>query len=81
MSAADDYSIRVWDLKTGRCTKVVDAAHSHFVGTMAWGRALASGPGAPTDGSKKAGEEDLAEKKINVLATGSVDLTVKVWTP
>ncbi|KIO34823.1 hypothetical protein M407DRAFT_63897 [Tulasnella calospora MUT 4182] len=80
LSAADDYSIRVWDLKTGRCTKVVDAAHSHFVGTMTWGRALVSGAKAPADGTAKSADDD-AEKKINVLATGSVDLTVKIWTP
>ncbi|KAG8921511.1 protein with putative role during mitosis [Tulasnella sp. 417] len=79
LSAADDYSIRVWDLKTGRCTKVVDAAHSHFVGTMTWGRALVSGA-KPADGTAKSADDDV-EKKINVLATGSVDLTVKIWTP
>ncbi|KAG8908519.1 protein with putative role during mitosis [Tulasnella sp. 403] len=79
LSAADDYSIRVWDLKTGRCTKVVDSAHSHFVGTMSWGRASASS-GVIADGTMKS-NDDGVERKINVLATGSVDLTIKIWTP
>ncbi|KAG9015100.1 protein with putative role during mitosis [Tulasnella sp. JGI-2019a] len=77
LSAADDKTIRVWDLKTGRCTKTVEA-HSHFVQCMTWGRTK---PAVPTNGATKSGEEDPGEKAINVLATGSVDQSVKIWTP
>jgi len=45
---------------------------------MAWGRATAGG--AATNGATKAADDD-GEKRVNVLATGSVDLTAKVWTP
>ncbi|KAG8741302.1 protein with putative role during mitosis [Ceratobasidium sp. 414] len=38
LSACDDKTIRVWDLKTGRCTKTIEA-HDHFVTSLAWGRA------------------------------------------
>jgi platelet-activating factor acetylhydrolase IB subunit alpha len=34
LSCADDKSIRVWDLKTGRATRTVDAAHKHFVSSL-----------------------------------------------
>jgi platelet-activating factor acetylhydrolase IB subunit alpha len=77
LSAADDKTIRVWDLQTGRCTKTVEA-HSHFVTCMAWGRA--STGSVATNGTKSP-ENDSGEKKVNVLATGSVDLSAKVWTP
>ncbi|KAG8877384.1 protein with putative role during mitosis [Tulasnella sp. 331] len=77
LSAADDKTIRVWDLKTGRCTKTVEA-HSHFVQCMSWGgaKSAASAAGAPRNG-----EEESGENRINVLATGSVDQSVKIWTP
>lgn len=47
---------------------------------MAWGRATTGGArpngvGAAADGKV----ED--EKRVNVVATGSVDQTIKVWTP
>jgi platelet-activating factor acetylhydrolase IB subunit alpha len=38
LSACDDKTIRIWDLKTGRCTKTIEA-HDHFVTSLAWGRA------------------------------------------
>lgn len=71
LSGCDDKTIRVWELNSGRCVKTVEA-HGHFVGTMAWGRATLGGEGAN-------GESD--QKRVNVLATGSEDQSVKVWAP
>lgn len=79
LSASDDHTIRVWELATGRCVKTVQA-HSHFVACMAWGRQSTSvntENGATTNGS--AASEP--EKIINVVATGSVDQTIKIWLP
>jgi len=78
LSCADDKSIRVWELSTGRCVKTVEA-HSHFVTTMAWGRATVGGGTQPNGTTPGAAAEE--EKRVNVLATGSVDQTIKVWTP
>jgi platelet-activating factor acetylhydrolase IB subunit alpha len=68
LSASDDKTIKVWDLQNGRCTKTVDA-HDKFVTCMTWGRS------AMTSG---AGDKDKEVKVVNVLATGSVDQSVKV---
>jgi len=83
LSASDDKSIRVWDLASGRCIKTVEA-HGHFVQCMAWGRATSGGvPTGEGSESKANGSTKPAEapKLINVVATGSIDQTIKVWTP
>lgn len=76
LSVSDDKTIKVWDLVTGRCTKTVDA-HDHFATCMAWGRTRVK---APTNGTtdSAASQED---RRVNVLATGSVDQKVKIWAP
>ncbi|KAM0753877.1 dynein regulator [Meredithblackwellia eburnea MCA 4105] len=81
LSASDDKTIRTWDLLTGRCIKSIEA-HAHFVTCMSWGRAPAPGSAA-TNGSAGAngvnGAVDV--QTVNVLATGSVDQSVKIWLP
>lgn len=71
LSASDDKTVKVWDLATGRCTKTLDA-HGHFVTCAAWGRATVGGGGAEKDGKKD------EPRRINVMATGCVDNTIKV---
>ncbi|TCD70926.1 protein with putative role during mitosis [Steccherinum ochraceum] len=82
LSASDDYTIRVWELATGRCVKVVQA-HGHFVTCLAWGRQTTS-QGAGGDGPAKPNGVDKAaeaDKIVNVIASGSVDQTIKIWLP
>ncbi|GAA5823243.1 hypothetical protein JCM10212_003602 [Sporobolomyces blumeae] len=90
LSASDDKTIRTWDLATGRCLKTLEA-HDHFVTTMAWGRrasvasVIGNGGATSTDGGGQVNGDGGAGEKpaqiVNVVATGSVDLTVKIWTP
>ncbi|KXN86934.1 Nuclear distribution protein PAC1 [Leucoagaricus sp. SymC.cos] len=82
LSSADDKTIRVWELSTGRCVKTVEA-HNHFVSTLVWGRQSAS---SGNSGDAKAngatgGSSTEPEKLVNVVATGSVDQTIKIWLP
>ncbi|THH27427.1 hypothetical protein EUX98_g6761 [Antrodiella citrinella] len=79
LSASDDYTIRVWELATGRCVKTVQA-HGHFVTCLAWGRQSTSA--GSSDGAKPNGAAaSEPEKIVNVVASGSVDQTIKIWLP
>ena len=59
--------------------KVVQA-HGHFVTTLAWGRRAVSTTEA-ADGPTTSNPADSAPKFVNVVATGSVDQTIKIWLP
>ena len=52
-------------------------AHGHFVTCMTWGRAVIGGA-ASEDGAEGKANGVSEPRRINVLATGSVDQTVKV---
>lgn len=78
LSASDDYTIRVWELTTGRCMKTVQA-HGHFVTCLSWGP-QSNSQGA--DGAKANGDAKVEpDKFVNVVASGSVDQTIKIWLP
>jgi platelet-activating factor acetylhydrolase IB subunit alpha len=66
ISAADDNTYRIWDLKTGRCVRRIDA-HEKFVSCIAWGRQTIS---VPNTENPAAGE---VARVVNVIATGSSD--------
>lgn len=69
--------MKIWELKTGRCTKTIDA-HDHFVTCVAWGRTTVKSAPAANGATDKSGPE---ERRVNVMATGSVDNLIKIWAP
>lgn len=61
--------------------KTVDA-HGHFVTTLAWGRQpTGTGADKKVNGDVTDGASMEPEKLVNVVATGSVDQTIKIWLP
>lgn len=83
LTASDDKTIRLWDLKTGRCTKTIDA-HSHFVTCIAWGRVKTEGAapdGATVNGVNGSNGTQAEQRVVNVVATCSCDQTINIWTP
>jgi len=82
LSASDDNTIRVWELRTAKCFKIVQA-HSHFVTCLAWGRQSTTAK-PDGDGQAKANgasSSDQVERVANVVASGCVDQTIKIWLP
>jgi len=83
LSSSDDKTIRCWDLEQqGRCVRTIDDAHSHFISCLRWAPNLAHQSAVPEQNGMK-GKDDAA--KVNgircVIASGSVDMDVKIWMP
>ncbi|KAL2125634.1 hypothetical protein VTJ04DRAFT_1999 [Mycothermus thermophilus] len=85
LSASDDYTVRCWDLtQEGRCVKKIDNVHSHFVSCIRWAPSVVNEPATNGDGQGDANGAAKAvappDAKIRcVIATGSVDLTVRIF--
>jgi platelet-activating factor acetylhydrolase IB subunit alpha len=89
LSASDDKTIRCWDLtQEGRCVKTVEDAHGHFVSCIRWApNVIKDVPvngdatnGTAVNGLMKKKEEEVAKNSIRcVIATGSVDLNVRIF--
>ncbi|KAJ6444983.1 nuclear migration protein nudF [Purpureocillium lavendulum] len=90
LSSADDKTIRCWDLtQDAKCVKVLNEAHSHFVTCMRWAPGVpkeVNGGGSQDQGAegddsaKKSSSADVTPETIRcVIATGSVDQTLKVF--
>ncbi|KAF1977501.1 nuclear distribution protein PAC1 [Bimuria novae-zelandiae CBS 107.79] len=84
LSVSDDKTIRCWDFKQeGKCVKTISDAHGHFVSCIRWAPnqpkdVPANGDaanGAVVNGTKKKDEEKIR----TVIATGSVDLNVRIF--
>jgi platelet-activating factor acetylhydrolase IB subunit alpha len=93
LSAADDKSIRCWDLsQEGKCVKVLSNAHDHFVTCIKWAPEIATSQPAADGGAAAASNGDSAgtankaastsaDTQIRcVVVTGSVDMALKVFS-
>ena len=57
-------------------------AHGHFVTCLAWGRQAPAQSGGDAGKANGAGDgHQEVEKFVNVVASGSVDQTIKIWLP
>ncbi|KAI9683871.1 MAG: protein with putative role during mitosis [Trizodia sp. TS-e1964] len=90
ISVSDDKTIRCWDLsQEGKCVKTVDDSHHHFVSCIRWApsplreSAVVNGDtNGPLTNGTTGKKDDPGGGKVNircVIATGSVDLRVRVF--
>lgn len=90
ISVSDDKSIRCWDLsQMGRCVKTINDAHNHFISCLRWAPNISSVNTATTttndNDTNNTNANSNNDDKLNpnnircVIATGSVDLDVKLW--
>ncbi|KAL9061319.1 MAG: hypothetical protein Q9162_000193 [Coniocarpon cinnabarinum] len=84
LSVADDKTLRCWDLaQECKCVKVLDDAHGHFVSSLRWAPSVYKDPaatGAQTNGVVNGTKKEESKEQIRcVIATGSVDLNVRVF--
>jgi platelet-activating factor acetylhydrolase IB subunit alpha len=85
LSVADDKTLRCWDLsQEGKLVKTLDETHGHFVSCIRWAPGVVketpttNGVNGTPNGKKK--EDPAANVSIRcVIATGSVDLKVRVF--
>jgi platelet-activating factor acetylhydrolase IB subunit alpha len=84
LSCADDKTIRCWDLsQEGKCVKVVDDAHGHFVADIRWAPNIVKEPqtngenGTLTNGT--ATRDDLKSSIRCVIATACIDYNVRIF--
>lgn len=89
ISASDDYTLRCWDLtQEGKCVKTLTGVHGHFVSAIRWAPSVikeaaangaASEVGSNGTPSKSTAAPATTEQIRCVIATGSVDLKVRVF--
>lgn len=87
LSVSDDKTLRCWDLaQEGKCVKVLEELHSRFVSCLRWApeivrEAATEGEGQNgSNGTPSKTATNLQDSQIRcVIATGSVDLNVRIF--
>ena len=86
LSVSDDKTIRCWDLSQEcKCVRTIDDSHGHFVSCVRWAPGIMRNAdpvnGTSNGVSKKDDPGGAAAKEAIrcVIATGSVDLTVRIF--
>ncbi len=90
LSVSDDKTLRCWDLsQDGKCVKTLSDSHGHFVSCLRWAPGIVREPttngnaagtnGASLNGISKPGAAGTDVQIRCVIATGSVDLNVRIF--
>ncbi|KAI5920854.1 platelet-activating factor acetylhydrolase IB alpha subunit [Camillea tinctor] len=91
LSVADDKTLRCWDLaQEGKCVKTLADAHEHFVSCLRWAPGIVREPvtaNGAAEGSNGVGANGTPKPGITpadiqircVIATGSVDMNVRIF--
>ena len=89
LSVSDDKTLRCWDLtQEGKCVKTLADVHGHFVSCLRWAPGIMREPatngadglnGSSLNGAPKPGAANTDVQVRCVIATGSVDLNVRIF--
>ncbi|KAJ4417730.1 Lissencephaly-1 [Gnomoniopsis sp. IMI 355080] len=87
LSVSDDKTLRCWDLsQEGKCVKKLEDVHAHFVSCLRWAPGIVKDAAAATNGENGSNGTSTPKKtpandvQIRcVIATGSVDLNVRIF--
>ncbi|KAK2590404.1 Lissencephaly-1 [Conoideocrella luteorostrata] len=83
LSVADDKTLRYWDLsQEGQCIKVLEGIHEQFITCFRWAPSVAkdiSTAKGYVHGANMKTDSSSAQIRC-VVATGSMDMTVKIFT-
>lgn len=89
LSVSDDRTLRCWDLaQEGKCVKTLSGVHEHSATSLRWAPSVTKGSAAVNgEGDrngpygvstpKKAATDDVRIRCV--IATGSVDLNVRIF--
>jgi platelet-activating factor acetylhydrolase IB subunit alpha len=79
VSVADDKTMRCWDLsQDGKCAKELASLHDHFISCLKWVPAIQKDRDANQAKTETGGTASEVQIRC-VVATGSVDMTVKIF--
>lgn len=89
LSVSEDKTLRCWDLsQEGKCVKIVEGAHDHFVTAIRWAPDMNNQVNGLTNGENgvsglsnpgKAEDSGGGRKIRCVIATSSVDMNVRIF--
>lgn len=79
-SVADDKTMRCWDLsQDGKCIKVLTSLHDHFISCLKWAPAIQKLEDGYQQVKSNAVMKASDMQVRRVVATGSVDMTIKIF--
>lgn len=89
LSVNDDKTLRCWDLaQEGKCVKTLSGVQEHFATSLRWAPSVTKGPAAVNGEGDRNGPYGMSTPKTAatddvrihcVIATGSVDLNVRIF--
>ncbi|MEL7314999.1 MAG: BTAD domain-containing putative transcriptional regulator, partial [Cyanobacteria bacterium J06559_3] len=79
-SGGDDQSIRLWEAESGRCVRILQG-HQNAVRSVQWQFVGTQPLGDAEESLITNPSTDATDDAVSILASGSFDQTVRLWSP